>query len=58
MSANVESMMYVRETPWYGLGIRLGIKANPDLHYGTRRSPWNGSIYANPGYGCECQIHR
>ena len=26
MSANVESMFYVRETPWHGLGTRV-IKA-------------------------------
>lgn len=23
MSANVESMFYVRETPWHGLGTRV-----------------------------------
>ena len=23
MSANVESMFYVRETPWHGLGVRV-----------------------------------
>ena len=23
MAANVESMFYVRETPWHGLGIRV-----------------------------------
>ena len=24
MSANVETMFYVREKPWHGLGIRVG----------------------------------
>ena len=32
MAANVESMFYVRETPWHGLGTRVNEALNPKKH--------------------------
>lgn len=58
MSANVESMFYVREAPWHGLGIRVESALNSEealeksgLNWNVIQRPIMTSIYEPiPGY--------
>lgn len=48
MAANVESMFYVRETPWHGLGVR--VNEAPDSHEALRLSGLDWSVLQEPIY--------
>lgn len=45
MAANIETMFYVRETPWHGLGTR--VLTAPVSNSGSSRAELEG----NPGAG-------
>lgn len=41
MAANVESMFYVRETPWHGLGTRVNEALNSEEALTAAGLDWN-----------------
>ena len=48
MSANVESMFYVRETPWHGLGTKVA--EAPASKYALKLAGLDWSVVQEPVY--------
>ena len=51
MSANVESMFYVRETPWHGLGTK--VMTAPDSREALIAAGLNWNVIQEPIYTTE-----
>jgi len=54
MPANIETMFYVRETPWHGLGIRVEEALNSDEALRTASLDWK--VIQRPIYTAERQL--